>query len=148
MGLIWATAWFGAGMALALGLLVTTGTTGADVPFPLFFGLLGFLGGVGFSGVLGLAEGRRRFEELSLPRFAGWGGVGGVMLAGGLTALTGIVDVLPLLGVVFGLSGAVCAGGSLLLARRAEGPDRIGLPGDLDDVGLSPEERRELLGDG
>ena len=39
MGLTWAIAWFGAGMAL----LLVVGFGAADVPFPLFFGVLGFL---------------------------------------------------------------------------------------------------------
>ncbi|MCK7577394.1 MAG: hypothetical protein MZV65_17245 [Chromatiales bacterium] len=52
MGLTWAAAWFGAGMVL----LLIVGLDAADVPFPLFFGLLGFLAGVTFSGILGLVE--------------------------------------------------------------------------------------------
>ena len=32
--------------------------------------------------VLGLVEGRRRFDQMSLPRFAGWGAVGGLLLSG------------------------------------------------------------------
>lgn len=31
--------------------------------------------------MLGIAERRRRFDELSLPRFAAWGAVGGVLLS-------------------------------------------------------------------
>ena len=33
MGLTWAVAWFGAGMIMLLGLLLVTGSTGADVPY-------------------------------------------------------------------------------------------------------------------
>ena len=77
MGLTWATAWFGAGMIMLLGLLLVTGSTGADVPYPLGFGAFGFVAGVTFSGVLGLVDGRRRFDQMSLPRFAGWGAAGG-----------------------------------------------------------------------
>src|SRR5690606_7137877 len=75
MGITWALAWFGAGLVL----LVIVGPNAADVPFPLFFGLLGFLGGLVFSGILGLVERRRRFEQMSLPRFAGWGAAGGLL---------------------------------------------------------------------
>ena len=67
MGLLWAAAWFGAGLAL----LLVVGVDAADVPFPLGFGMLGFFAGVCFSGVLVVAEGRRRFDQMSLPRFAG-----------------------------------------------------------------------------
>lgn len=42
----------------------------------------GFLGGVIFSGVLGIVARRRRFDALSLPGMAGWGVVGGVLLGG------------------------------------------------------------------
>ncbi|MFC1575095.1 hypothetical protein ACFL5A_00410 [Gemmatimonadota bacterium] len=74
MGLIWAAAWFGAGMILLVVGLALGAT--ADVPFPLLFGILGFLAGVTFSGFLGLVEGNRRFDQMSLPRFAGWGALG------------------------------------------------------------------------
>ena len=69
IGLTWAAAWFAAGMAL----LFVVGFGAADVPFPLFFGLLGFLAGTTFAGILGLVAGKRRFDQMSLPRFAGWG---------------------------------------------------------------------------
>lgn len=136
MGLTWAAAWFAAGMAI----LLVVGPDAADVPFPLGFALLGFLSGVTFSGVLGVIEGRRRFEEMSLPRFALWGGVGGVVFStifvlvaglGGLPAMLG-------LGVVFGLSGATCAAGTLALARMAGGRERL----DAMDAGSAPPLRR------
>ena len=46
MGLTGAAAWFGAGMIILLGLLLLTGSTGADVPYPLGFGAFGFVAGV------------------------------------------------------------------------------------------------------
>ena len=49
VGLTWAVAWFGVGMIL----LLIVGVGAADVPFPLFFGLLGFLAGAAFSGISG-----------------------------------------------------------------------------------------------
>jgi hypothetical protein len=135
MGLTWATAWFGAGLIL----LLVVGVGAADVPFPLLFGLLGFLAGVTFSGVLGVFAGRRRFDQMSLPRFAAWGGVGGLLLSVALAAALGW-DAFLVLGPIFALSGAGCAAGSLALARRAE--DRKSLDGLADD------EARELLGGG
>ena len=48
IGLTWGWAWFGAGLIL----LLVAGVGAADIPFPPFFGLLGFLAGVTFSGVL------------------------------------------------------------------------------------------------
>lgn len=67
MGLTWGIAWFGAGIVL----LLIVGFGAADVPFPLGFGLLGFLAGVTFSGILGIMEARRGFDQMSVPRFAG-----------------------------------------------------------------------------
>jgi len=67
MGLTWAAAWGGAGTIMALGILLVTGGR-HDPPFPLMFGAFGFVAGVMFAGVLRLVEGRRRFDQMSLPR--------------------------------------------------------------------------------
>jgi len=114
MGLTWALAWFAAGMVL----LLIVGPDAADVPFPLGFALLGFLAGVAFSGVLAITEGRRSFDQMSLPRFAAWGAAGGLLLAVGMAAVIGWAQ-LPVLATVFALSGAGSAAGSLALARKA-----------------------------
>lgn len=128
MGLTWAAAWFAAGMVL----LFIVGFGAADVPFPLGFGLLGFLAGVTFSAVLGMVERRRRFEEMSVPRFALWGAVGGVLFSAVFVPIASLgAGAFLGLGALFGLSGAASAAGSLALARMAEdrpaldaGPDR------------------------
>jgi hypothetical protein len=139
-------AWFGAG----LGLLLVVGFGAADVPFPLFFALLGFLAGVTFSGVLGIVEGRRRFDQMSLPRFAAWGAVGGLLLSGifvlaaALGGDTTPLEHLVLLGPVFALSGAGSAAGSLALARRAEERELLEASEDVAEVGLTEDEAREL----
>jgi hypothetical protein len=123
LGLTWAVAWFGAGMVL----LLIVGPDAADVPFPLGFGLLGFLAGVTFSGVLGLVEGRRRFEQMSIPRFAGWGALGGLIFSGVFVAIAGLGGAaLAVLAPVFALSSAACAAGSLALARKADDPELLG----------------------
>lgn len=150
MGLTWGFTWFAAGMVLMLGALLVTGSTGADVPYPVGFGVLGFFAGVAFSGVLVIGEGRRRFEEMSLPRFAGWGAVGGLSFsvffvlavaafAEGATFLQNLVFLGPL----FAGIGASIATGTLALARRAQ--SRELLSAGLDDVGLSDGEKQELL---
>jgi hypothetical protein len=108
-------------------LLFIVGFGAADVPFPLFFGLLGFLAGAAFSGILRAFGGRRKFDQLSLPRFAGWGALGGVLLAGIFSVLAGLGGEFLVLGPVFGLAGGISAAGTLALARRAEGQDLIGL---------------------
>lgn len=125
MGLAWAAAWFGAGMVL----LAIVGPDAADVPFPLGFGALGFLAGVTFSGILGLVEGRRSFHEMSLPRFALWGALGGFSFSALFVTVTGLGGWAYLgLGGIFAASGAVCAAGSLALARRADDPGALDGP--------------------
>lgn len=150
MGLIWASAWLGAGLVL----LLIVGVGAADVPFPLFFGLLGFLAGVTFSAVLGVVEGRRRFDEMSLPRFAAWGAVGGFLLsmmfvlAVALAGDTSLIGNLTFLGPLFAVAGAGCAAGSLVLARMAEDRELLDASEEVGEVGLSEDEARELLGGG
>ncbi len=136
MGLAWALAWFGAGMIL----LVIIGPDAADVPFPLGLGMIGFFAGITFSGVLALVEGRRRFDQMSLPRFAGWGALGGLLLSVGFVSLVALfaegatfLNNLVFLGPLFAAAGAGSASGSLALARRA---------GDRDL--LEADERRNL----
>ena len=116
VGLTWAVAWFGVGMIL----LLIVGVGAADVPFPLFFGLLGFLAGAAFSGILGLLAGRRTFEQMSLPRFALGGGLGGVLIAAIVNVAAGPAPNFAMIGGVFALAGAISATGTLAIARRAE----------------------------
>jgi hypothetical protein len=147
MGLTWAVAWFGAGLVL----LLVVGFGAADVPFPLFFGLLGFFAGVLFSGVLGFVEGHRRFDQMSIPRFAGWGGVGGFLLAVAfvlVVALSGdptLLKNLVFLGPLFAVAGATCAAGSLALARKAEERPFLDAGPDVGEAELSEGGERERL---
>lgn len=151
-GLTWAAAWFGAGMVMLLGLLITTGSTGADVPYPLGFGALGFVAGITFSVVLRLTEGRRRFDQMSLPRFAAWGGVGGFLFSAifvvGMTLAEGpsFLGNLVVLGPVFALAGAGSAAGSLALARRAEGDDLLASRENVAELRLSADEAQNRIG--
>lgn len=134
MGLTWAAAWFGAGMVL----LLIVGLDAADVPFPLGFGLLGFLAGITFSGILGLVEGRRSFHQMSLPRFALWGALGGFVFSALFVTATGLGPWAYLgLGGIFSAAGAVCATGSLALARRAGAADALAEPLSRDDRALT-----------
>ena len=149
MGLTWALAWFAAGMVL----LLIIGPDAADVPFPLGFGMIGFFAGTVFSGVVAMIEGRRRFDQMSLPRFAGWGAVGGLLfsvlfvvavalLAEGATFLGNLV----FLGPICAVAGAGSAAGSLALARRASEPARLDAGVDTGDNELAGAEPRDLLG--
>ena len=117
MGFTWAAAWFGAGMVL----LLVVGFGAADVPFPLFFGFLGFLAGATFSAILGIVAGRRKFADMSLPRFAAWGAAGGLLLSGIVRWAAGPDGEILVLGPVFAAAGAISAAGTLALARRTEG---------------------------
>ena len=92
----------------------------ADLPFPILFGALGFIAGVIFSGLLVLTEGRRRFDEMSLPRFAAWGATGGLLLSALFVrgAALGWGEVLAI-STTFAVASAACAAGSLAVARRA-----------------------------
>lgn len=129
MGLTWALAWFAAGIAL----LVVVGPDAADVPFPIGFAMFGFLAGATFSTLLGLVEGRRRFEQLSIPRFALWGAVGGLLLSGAFILAAGLGgDLILVLGPVFALSSAASAAGSLALARRVDDRELLDSGRDVD----------------
>jgi hypothetical protein len=140
MGFTWGVAWSSAGIVLA----VVTGFK-ADAPFPLIFGLLGFIAGVIFSVFLTLTEGRRRFDQMSLPRFAGWGAAGGLLLSA-LFAKAASLDWGDVIVIVptFALASAVCASGSLALARRAERRELTDIGGDTAEAGLTDQEKRKL----
>lgn len=124
IGLTWAVAWSGAGSIVVLGFLLETGSR-PDPPFPLMFGAFGFIAGVTFSGVLAVVDGRRRFDQMFLPRFAAWGAAVGFLLSaifvlavasGGDSAF---VWNLVTLGPISAAGAAGSAAGSLALARRA-----------------------------
>lgn len=143
MGLTWALAWFGAGMVL----LLIVGPDAADVPFPIGFGFLGFLAGATFSGIVGLLEGRRSFDQMTLPRFAAWGGLGGLVFAGLFALGAGFWgNVIPVLvvGPVFALAGAGSAAGALALARRADDRFALDADGDVGAAELGGSDSRGL----
>jgi hypothetical protein len=137
-------------MVMLLGLLLLTGSTGADVPYPVGFGAFGFVAGVVFSGVLGVVEGRRRFDEMSLPRFAGWGAAGGLLLAAAFVLVVSMVgdpaflSNLVVLGPVFAVAGAASAAGSLALARKGKDRQLLDAGRKVSEVGLAETEARDL----
>jgi hypothetical protein len=115
MGGTWAAAWAAAGMVPRWVLGIN-----ADAPFPLIFGVLGFVAGVIFSGLLALTAGRRRFDQLALTRVAMWGGVGGLLLSALFSSAASLDwgDAL-VIAPTFALASAICASASLAVARRA-----------------------------
>ena len=165
--LTWAVAWGGAGAIIGLvtGAVWGTGAGSLIMTFlsptalglifgsalfgSVFFAMCGFAGGAAFSVVLSVTEGRRRFDEMSLLRFAACGAVGGVLLAIPLLLLLAATDPSALYwfgnsGVV-ALLGAGSAAGSLSVARRADDKELLERSADVADIGLTEEERRELL---
>jgi hypothetical protein len=141
MGITWAVAWSAVGIfpRWVLGF-------NPDAPFPIIFGALGFIAGVTFSGVLVLTERRRRFDQMSLPRFAAWGATGGILLAAlfARAASLGWTDVL-MVAPTFALASAACASGSLALARRAANRELLEPRGADVDAGLVDHRERKQL---
>ena len=99
-----------------------------DAPLPAL-AIPGFVGGLFFSVVIGVAGRRHSFNDLSYPRFAIWGAIGGLLLSTVPVAvvLTGLGTAnIPLLEIVaavappFALFGALSASASLALARGGE----------------------------
>ena len=144
MGVTWAAAWFVAGSLPRWVFGVNT-----DAPLPLIFGLFGLMAGIVFSAVLALTEGSRRFDEMSLPRFAGWGAIGGLVLSAlvAKAASIGWGDVLAL-APTLAVASAVSASGSLAMARRAVRRELPDSHANTADVELSDHEKRKLLGGG
>ena len=141
MGFTWAAAWFVAGLVPRWLFGFNT-----DVPFPLVFGVLGFIAGVTFSGLLVLTERRRTFDQMTLPRFAAWGAVGGVLLSAIFTraASLGFGEALAIT-PTFALACAASAAGSLALARRAVRRELLDIRGDTAEAKLTNYEKRKLL---
>jgi hypothetical protein len=141
IGITWAAAWGVVGMVPRWLFGFNT-----DAPFPIIFGVLGFIAGVIFSGLLMLTEGRRGFDELSLPRFAAWGAVGGFLLSAIFTraASLGFGDALAIV-PTFAVASAICASGSLALARRAGMRELPDSRGDSTKTELTDREKRKLL---
>jgi hypothetical protein len=136
MGLTWAAAWAVAGV-----LIGAASNLLPFLPWDAFFDVFdaplpalaipGFFGGALFSTVLGIAGRSRRFDELSVPRFAAWGALGGLLLSLLPNALVavGLADLgsadaslwkaTAVIAGPFILLSSLSAAGSLMLARRA-----------------------------
>jgi hypothetical protein len=152
MGFTWAVAGAAIGTIISLGFLVRTGSR-PDAPFPIMLGALGFIAGVAFSGVLRLVEGRRRFDQMSLSRFAAWGaGVGFALSASFFLAVSrgdpAFLRYFVLVGPVVTAVAAGCAAGSLALARRAQRRELLEATGDAAAVGRLEGESRTSLRNG
>jgi hypothetical protein len=118
------------------------------------FATAGFIAGGVFSVGVRIADGRRRFDQLAIPRFAAWGAVGGCML-GGLLILRGVnlgveagefVKVVSLVTMLNTILGAASAAGTLAIARRSDDHALLAASEEVGGVGLSEPERQSLLG--
>jgi hypothetical protein len=160
MGLTWAAGWAVAGLLIGVASLILPGIPFIEVfdaPLPAL-AIPGFFAGVFFSSVLAVAGRRRRFRELSLPRFAAWGALGGLLLtmfpfalvAVGLASREGSEigarQILVAITPPFVLLSALSATVTLLIARVAERRDSRELGEDVSDVELTEGEAHELLG--
>jgi hypothetical protein len=134
MGLVWAAGGAGIGGIIELLANVLPGglpmASAVDM-WPQTLAILGFRRGVVFAIVIGIARGRRRFEEFSLSQFAAWGAVAGLVL--------GVVAMARGAGVVFvgitTLLSAVAGAGSLALARKAEERGLLDARADVTEAG-------------
>jgi len=130
MALTWAVIW--APFGPLLGMIVDPDGT-MDEPWILVGAGPGFLCGLLFSVVLGIAERRRSLHELSLARVATWGAAGGLFVLLLNSGALGTPNTEHLFWraryIIFGgvtLLSAASAAGSVLLARMArkrEAPD-------------------------
>jgi hypothetical protein len=152
MGLTWAVAWVMGGVVIGVASLLLPNLFPWEVLFeamdPLvpLMALPGFIGGAVFSVVLGIAGRRHRFDKLSLPRFAAWGTVGGLLVSAPVTMALGFS---PASVAVASLMALLCAGsatGSLALARMGEERELLDASADVAEVGLTRDEAQELLG--
>ena len=151
LAVTWALGWVpvGAIFGVTMGLLVSdpTGVLAGVAAWAMLFGALGFVGGGLFSIVLSVTEGRRRFDQLALPRVTAWGAAGGFLL--GVLALMAeggfspAVDFLVATGTT--LLGSASAASTLVIARRAEAEALRTAGEDVAEVGLTEDDRRALL---
>jgi hypothetical protein len=172
MGITWAIGWAMAGIGMGAASLVLPWLPWDrffdvfDAPLPAM-AIPGFVGGMLFSVVVGVAGRQRRFDELSMPRFAAWGALGGALLAlvpsamvlaGVATPADGARDFLAATAViapVFVALGAGSAAATLWLARRAargngtpppaRGPDTRALGDGAPDAWHGVRPREEVV---
>jgi hypothetical protein len=153
MGVTWAIGWALAGLLIGI-----TSKVMPFIPLGWFFNsfdaplpalaIPGFICGVFFSLVLGIAARRRTFQQLSMTRFVAWGVLGGLMVTVLPFALAGAglatinAEVWPLLlsfGGPLAIFGGASAALTLKLARGAEAR-ALGSPPGQAALGHSDED--------
>jgi len=110
-GIVWAAVTISVGMII--GVVDPDSIDPGEEPIVLgpMVGLVGFISGLVFSGLLSIAERRKTIIELSLSRVAMWG----ILVSAALPLLTG-KDIRMML--FLGPLGAVSALASVAIARR------------------------------
>jgi hypothetical protein len=156
MGLTWAAGWALVVVLMGVTTILLPGTglevifEAADDELLMVMVLPAFAGGVVFSTVLGIAGRRRRFDELSLPQFAAWGAVGGLLLSllpvAAVAAGDGSLAQAAIIIAPVTLLSALSAAGSLKLARMSEDRELLDASAEVAEVGLAGDEAQELLG--
>jgi O-antigen/teichoic acid export membrane protein len=141
MGLIWGVIWGLVGGFVMEAIVDPHGRIG-DM-WPPFFAMLGFAAGGLFSVMLWISEGRRRFDQLSLPRLTGLGALGGLLMGG--YAAANLNDTVPAWVRVAVLVGpptlcAMSAASTLILARKAEA--RLSTPANVAELADGREKAR------
>lgn len=132
---IWGLGWFGLSGAYWGVTLFGDVTARLLMGVAIGFGVAGALCGAGFSLVLGVAERKHTFDELSYRRLATWGALGGLLLGGPLLVWMGLGSDPRLFAMLAGF-GSASAAGTLALARRAD--DAALLPRDRSSPTLGP----------
>lgn len=114
-GLVWAVVW--ASIAVLIGLLIVDPDNSMDEMWVAIGAYPGFLCGVLFSVLLGIAERGRRMDEVALPRLAALGAAAGLPVGALPFAVGDSTGELPL----WPLASAVMGGITLLSAGSAVG---------------------------
>ncbi len=130
LALAWAIAWAPLGVLTGM-ILDQDGTM--DEPWIAIGAYPGFLSALIFSAALAVTDGRRRLDELSVARVAGWGALSGLLvMLPSVTSMLGTPNTehvlwrgrFLILGAVTLLS-ALSAVVSVLLARKARQRDSV-----------------------
>lgn len=143
MGLIWGIIWGLVGGFVMEAIVDPHGRIGDT--WPPFLAMLGFAGGALFSVMLWISEGRRRFDELSLPRFTGLGALGGLLIGGYAAASLNEAAPFWVRTVVLIAPPVLCAASAastLVLARMAEG--RLNASADLTQLQLTETDAQKM----
>jgi drug/metabolite transporter (DMT)-like permease len=144
MGVIWGIIWGLVGGFVMEGIVDPNGEIG-DM-WPPFFAMLGFAGGTLFSVILWISEGRRRFDELSLPRLTGLGSLGGLLMGGLAASNLNAAAPMWVRAVVLLTPPVLCAvsaASTLVLARRVEG--RLSASPEPAELETAQSEEEKLL---